>query len=69
MTRAVDWTTNEKTGRSNSSDMFEELCEKVERLIRSDAHSLIAGRADSTARLIMAQLAHVHHLSPPRRRR
>ncbi len=58
----ADWT--RKKGQSNSSDEFLQLCEAVERLIRADAFHLIAGRADMTARLIMAQLAHVHGLAP-----
>lgn len=69
MTRTVelstsDWTVSDE-GRSNSSAKFEEIVAEVERLIRGDAYKLIAGRADATARLIVAQLAHVHHLSPP----
>jgi hypothetical protein len=59
-----DWTCDEE-GRSNSSATFEAICDHVEGLIRNDAHSLIGGRADMTARLIVAQLAHVHHLTPP----
>lgn len=60
---ARDWTWDER-GHSNSSAKFMHLCNEVERLIRSDAHMLIAGRADMTARFIMAQLAHVHGLAP-----
>lgn len=59
------WTTAE-SGWTNASPEFERLCSEVERLIRQDAFSLIAGRADNTARLIMAQLAHVHGLAPTR---
>lgn len=58
-----DWTCD-RQGRSNASALFEKLCEEVERLIRDDARALIAGNAGSTARLIMAQLAHVHGLAP-----
>jgi hypothetical protein len=61
--RKRDWTTD-RGGRSNSSKRFEKLCDEVEAIIRSDAHSLIGGYAGSTARLIMAQLAHVHGLAP-----
>lgn len=60
---AENWTCDSK-GRSNSSAKFEYLCDEVERLIRSDAHSLISGNAGSTARLIMAQLAHKHGMAP-----
>lgn len=58
-----DWT-YDKNGNSNSSEEFKKLCDEVERLIRSDAHSLISGNVASTARLIVAQLAHVHGLRP-----
>lgn len=60
----LDWTIDPKTGQSNSSDAFIALCNEVERLIRGDAHALISGNAGSTARLIVAQLAHVHGLAP-----
>lgn len=53
----VDWTEGRK-GASNSSALFDILCSDVERLIRGDAHSLISGNAGSTARLIVARLAH-----------
>jgi hypothetical protein len=59
-----DWTRDPETGRSNSSLKFELLVETVAGLIRSDAHTLMSGNAESTARLIMAQLAHVHKLAP-----
>lgn len=59
----ADWTVAED-GRSNSSELFVELCRQVERLIRGDASMIVAGRADATACLIMAQLAHVHGLRP-----
>ena len=60
----TDWTSN---GRgSNNSPRFLELCKAVEALIRGDAHMLIQGRADRTAGLIMAQLAHVHNVGPLR---
>jgi DNA-binding NtrC family response regulator len=64
--KRLDWTTDKNTGRSNSSPQFMALVNEIERLIRSDAHALIAGNAGSTARLIMAQLAHKHHLRPAR---
>lgn len=58
-----DWTGGRK-GTSNSSALFGILCSEVERLIRGDAHSLISGNAGSTARLIVAQLAHQWKLVP-----
>lgn len=58
----TDWTAF--NGRTNCSPLFEKLVEEVERLIRGDARTLMAGRADSTARLVLAQLAHVHGLAP-----
>lgn len=57
-----DWTV--KDGRTNSSDEFERIADEIERLIRNDSYMLISGRADNTARLILAQLAHVHHMRP-----
>lgn len=58
-----DWTAD-SDGRTNSSEIYLHLVEEIERLIRGDAHMLISGRADATARLIMAQLAHIHGLVP-----
>ncbi len=60
----VDWTIDPATGRTNSSPEFVKLVAEVERLIRGDAFKLIAGCADQTAGLIMAQLVHVHGLAP-----
>ena len=60
----LDWTISPVDGKSNSSPAFEELVITVEELIRHSAHSLLAGRADTVARLIVAQLAHVHHMKP-----
>lgn len=60
-----DWTCD-KTGRSNSSDKFEELCLDVESMIKGGASSLLHGNAYVVARLIVAQLAHVHKLAPKR---
>lgn len=61
--RPRDWTQDE-TGRSNSSRTFVRLQGEIARLIKADAHALLAGRADVTAGLILAQLAHVHGLRP-----
>lgn len=57
-----DWTEHE--GRTNCSPLFECLVIEVARLIRGDAFALLDGGADRTARLIIAQLAHVHGLAP-----
>lgn len=54
-------------GRSNSSELFLHLTKEVERIIRGDAFMLLNGGANSTARLIMAQLAHKHGLRPANR--
>jgi hypothetical protein len=59
-----DWTRDPETGLANSSPEFERIVGEVERLIRDDSRRLIAGRADATARLIVAQLAHTHGLAP-----
>lgn len=61
---APDWTADPETGRSNSSPLFQGLTDEVARLIRSEAHALLNGRADQAAAMIVAQLAHVHHLVP-----
>lgn len=66
--RAADWTRGED-GRTNSSPLFHALTKEVARLIREDANVLIAGRAEDAAGLILAQLAHVHGLSPRRKAR
>lgn len=62
-TRRAEWTANE-AGRSNSSGRYEAIVADVARLLRNDAHNLIAGHLDATARLIVSQLAHVHGLAP-----
>ena len=54
-----DWTCNER-GVSNSSEQYLRIVQTVERLIREDAWMLINGKADRTAGLIVAQLAHKH---------
>lgn len=59
----MNWT-YDSAGSSNSSPKFLEICDEVERLIRSSAHTLISGNADHVARLIVAQLAHVHGMTP-----
>jgi hypothetical protein len=53
----ADWT-QDSDGIANNSPPFLSLCK---RLIRDDAHNLLAG---STARLVLAQLAHVHGYAP-----
>jgi hypothetical protein len=60
-----DWTQDD-SGRSNSSPLFKSLIEEVARLIRQEAHFLLQGDTESAARLIMAQLAHKHGLTPAR---
>jgi hypothetical protein len=60
----ADWTVDPETGRTNSSPLFQGLVDEVARLIRSEAHALLSGRADRAAAMIVAQLAHVHHLAP-----
>lgn len=58
----MDWT--ERDGRSNSSELFHHLTREVASLIRDSAHDLINGNVDSVARMIVAQMAHVHKLGP-----
>lgn len=66
---AKDWTVDLQTGRSNSSPEFLRLSAEVGRIIRDDAHRLLAGRAADTGGLVMAQLAHKQGLAPRRGRR
>lgn len=58
---ANDWTIDPETHRSNSSPEFLALIDEVARLIR---WMHVGDDSRDTARLIMAQLAHVHHLAP-----
>lgn len=60
-----DWTCDE-TGRSNSSTEFGDMVVEVARLLRDGGAGVCLSLewARSTARLVMAQLAHVHGLSP-----
>jgi hypothetical protein len=60
----AEWTTQD--GASNSSDRFEELVAAVRDLIMGGGagHCLSSHWAGATARLIMAHLAHVHHMVP-----
>lgn len=53
-----DWT------EGNDSALFAQLTTEVDRLIRESAHDLIAGRSIDVARLVLAQLAHVHGFGP-----
>lgn len=57
-----DWTAH--NGVANSSAKYLSLVSEVASIIREDAHKLLAGRADMTARLIMSHLAHKHGLAP-----
>jgi hypothetical protein len=50
--------------RANSSAKYKEVVSIVEDLIRHSAHDLIAGRADSVAGLIVANLAFKHGIGP-----
>lgn len=59
-----DWTFNRATGHTNSSSLYLEMAAIVEDIIRQSAHALIAGRAGSVARHILAHLAHKHGFRP-----
>jgi len=63
--KITDWTCDDE-GRSNSSEIYQEICRHVENLISGAALDLIAGRADLTARIIVSNLAHVYGLKPQR---
>lgn len=56
----LDWTCD-KHGRANSSEPFERCVDRVAELI---ANHRIGDDPRSTARLIMAQLAHLNGLAP-----
>ena len=58
--KPADWTM--KGNSSNSSDEYLRIVSKVRELIRHSA--LTDGDTDSTARLIVSQLAHEHGMSP-----
>ncbi len=58
------WTINTE-GRSNSSDVYEYLRERVYNLLSGGCMSVISESwRRSTAGLILAQLAHVHGMAP-----
>jgi hypothetical protein len=57
--RVEDWTKSED-GRVNSSPLFLHLVERIETKLRETRPDMIP----ATARLIVAQLAHVHGLTP-----
>lgn len=59
-----DWTLNPITHRSNSSELFLAVEREIGRILRGSAASLIAGRTDDVAGLILAQLAHRYGFSP-----
>jgi hypothetical protein len=63
---AADWTIDPETNRSNSSPLFRSLVDEVARLIREGAAGgvLKPEWVYGKAGLIVAQLAHVHHLAP-----
>jgi len=65
-TESADWTFDPETGRTNSSPLFRSLVSEVARLLGDGASGYILDRRwiEGQAQLIMAQLAHVHHLAP-----
>lgn len=60
----VDWTVDPGTHRSNSSPEFQQLASEVAGVIKAEACSLLDGRVEDVARLIMTRLAHKHGLAP-----
>lgn len=61
--QVVDWTTS-ADGVANSSPAFQWLVDVIARIIRNGAHDLLQGRSETTARTILAKLAHEHGLAP-----
>lgn len=62
----VDWTIDPTIGRCNSSEAFVRLEQAVAELLRHSLPGVIFSDdgPDDMAGLIVAQLAHVHHLAP-----
>ena len=58
-----DWT-RDLYGRSNNGERYLFLVKEVVRMIREDAHFLLSGKTETTARLIVSQLAHKYGLAP-----
>lgn len=58
-----NWTTD-ATGLDNSSEAFRTTVSIVAGIIRGQAHALISGDVENVARLVVAQLAHVHGFAP-----
>lgn len=61
-TKHEDWTMYR--GKTNCSPQFVGLANEIARIIRDSAHDLIAGRTQSVASFILAQLAHRYGLVP-----
>ena len=59
-----DWTYDPDSGRTNSVPEYVALVAEVGRLMRNSLHVIDPQVIDGTARLIMAQLAHVQNLVP-----
>ena len=59
----TDWTVGHD-GRSNNSAKFLSACQAVDRLIQNSGSDIVHGRTSAVARLIVAQLAHVHGMAP-----
>lgn len=58
-----DWT--ELRGRSNSSERFLFICNVIESILRDGAGCILSPEwVNGVARLIVAQLAHVHGMGP-----
>ncbi len=64
-----DWTIDTRTGRTNSSEEFRLLVEKVASIIQNSGFDLLRGDATKVAGVIMAQLAHKYGLRPVREER
>jgi hypothetical protein len=59
-----DWTTDPRTGRSNSSQEFERMVMATTQIIQNDAAILVRGGAEEVARHILANLVHRYNLVP-----
>jgi len=59
-----DWTADPRTGTPNQSAVFFAAASDVESILLANGYRLLNGQVYTVARLIVAQLAHVHHLAP-----
>lgn len=60
----IDWTRHPKTGCFNASPAYKRTVRVVKKLLKKDFELMKSGNFEEPARYIVAQLAHIHGLSP-----